>query len=230
MPDANEYLTKGGEAFEEKNYIDRPHVQNKVQTICLKKGLLEAQDSYVIKTAEGTDFLKVEKVGANKRVTSADGKESYAMIINNIRYSEINGDDSTINAPHTYIYTYKPYLENQPASEIADSGKPLFLWARIQSATEKSKKFSVSIAEHAGADGSKLALFGGERYFGTKRPDGNVLMTGLKGRGVVHEVPADFTFECQDCWRVAIGPMIDPVLVVCTLIYNDRSESPPAGQ
>lgn len=206
----------------ESRYLDEANVsEDKVMKLCLKKDMFEKPADYTVKKEDGTDIYKIVTNDRIIKITDMAG-EMKALMIHDVRFTEVNGVDSAFNLPHLYIYSSRPYVEGTKESDFVDEGNPVHFWARVHKTGmgKNEKKFELGMAEgKKGMENLNLEMFHAAAFESKLFPDDRMTFhtaTSKKGACLVNE--AKFSFECAGCYSVSVGPCVDPVLMLCAVM------------
>merc|ERR1712217_685924 len=90
-------------------------------------------------------------MGTTERIIKVNNMqgEMKALMIHDVRFTEVNGVDTSFNLPHVYIYSPNPYVEGTKESDYTDDGKPVHFWGRVHKngMGSKAKEYELALAE-----------------------------------------------------------------------------------
>lgn len=222
--DENKFLRAAALPKEKKYMDDSLRDDQNVIKLCLKKRLMEKPMNFTVKKEDGSDFCKIENGKSQMRLTNMNG-DLIGMMIHDVRMTEVNGIDATFNLPHMYIYHTRPYVDGVTDSDYVDQDdKQVFIWARIHKTSMGSKypsSFEICLAEgKKSGDNLNIEMFTGSPIELKSFSESNMALK-RHGNGAARITDADFSFECANCYNIAIAPCMDPVLVLCSIMGVD---------
>mmetsp|Transcript_110715 Transcript_110715/g.313222 ORF Transcript_110715/g.313222 Transcript_110715/m.313222 type:complete len:235 (+) Transcript_110715:63-767(+) len=210
----------GGTGFPAaKKYLDETLV-NKTgpMSLCLRKNLTKEPIEYTVKKSDGSAFCIVENSALTLRVKNPKG-DLIALMIHDVRLSEVNGIDATFNLPHMYVYALLPYADGPKESDFTDGDTPVYFWSRIHKTSMGSKCKSYEVALAGGkrtGENLNIEMFRGSAFDFKDFGEGNIAVK-WNGKGAARVTNAAFDFDCTNCYGIAVAPNVDPILVMCCL-------------
>lgn len=220
--DANAFFKPDDKREKEKKYLDDGLLDTEnVVKFCLKKDMFEKPADFTVKKEDGTEMYKIVTTDRVIKVNSIDGAMK-ALMVYDVRFTEVNGVDTAFMLPHVYIYSERPYVDGAKESDFSDDGKPMHFWARLHKTGigKKMKGFELSMAEgKKGMENLNLEMFHAAALEAKLFPDDRMAFTAATTKaGVCLVEEAKFSFDCADCYSVSIAPCVDPVLMICSVM------------
>merc|ERR1712061_833658 len=201
--------------------MDEDTVDEKVVKYCLKKEMFEKPVNYTVKKEDGTEVYNIITNDRMIKINNMRG-EMKALMIHDVRFTEVNGVDSAFNLPHLYIYSNNPYKEGAKESDFVDDGNPVHFWARVHKTGmgKNMKGFELSVAEgKKGVEKLNLEMFHAALMEMKVFPDNRMafhMANDKKGACLVED--AQFSFDCKECYCVSVGPYVDPAMILCAVM------------
>merc|ERR1712217_350496 len=148
--------------------------------------------------------------------------EMKALMIHDVRFTEVNGVDSAFNLPHVYIYSPNPYVEGTKECDFQEDGNAVHFWARLHKTGigSKMKNFELAMAEgKKGMENINLEMFHAAAIKLRIFPDERMAASsGTSRLGVCRVENASFSFDCADCYSLSSAPCVDPMLMICAIM------------
>merc|ERR1712137_764414 len=185
-----------------------------ILVLCMKEKMWSwSGDSFTIKKEDGSPFLNVKgkAISLHNKMTLLDLEDRPIAVIIRKLFSL----HSTF-----YIYSVKPYVEGQPASEeTTEDGTPLYSWATVSKILWTIPQ-SYSVCFATGND-----TYDGGSYMGSPprvfSPEMSVSDVS-SGAGAALVNRAFFQFECANSYSLTIAPGIDPALMIAFVAIKDE--------
>mmetsp|Transcript_1230 Transcript_1230/g.3482 ORF Transcript_1230/g.3482 Transcript_1230/m.3482 type:complete len:229 (-) Transcript_1230:171-857(-) len=194
-----------------EQYLDREVMnQDGVVKFRIKRDPHMQTDPMKVVTEDGKELLTVKNTAGRMYVC----KDSIpiAVLLVNVRGSEVNAVDCTCNHPHVYVYAFKPYKEGQQKLESTEDGRPLYIWARVDKTSKLSAPaFRTHMAEVKGSGNDIVEMFGEPKFCSNMLQDGRMVTRFPNGKGVCL---ADIQGED---YALSVAPGADPALMICQI-------------
>jgi hypothetical protein len=222
--DEEKFLTSHKEYV--KNCLASQLVSPSITKVCLKKdwkALVEETGEYIIKTTDGTDFLKLKENQGQTVICDMKG-DVLSVLQEELQDDHIIGCECVQQVKFLYAFAPKPFNpKNTVTSQAVVDGKPLYHWLRVHAEPTlvgKSTQFKITYAtgdmtirNHYNASEPKplMDMFTAETYTAKVRKDGRFTLKDCRSRGAVS---MDFCESESETVTVSIAPDLDAVALV----------------
>jgi hypothetical protein len=221
--DEEKFLTSPKECV--NNYLASHLVSPSITKLCLAKDwqtLVEEKGECIIKTADGTDFLKIKENQGQTVICDMKG-DVLSVLQEELQDDHIIGCECVQQVKFLYAFAPKPFNpKNTVTSQAVVDGKPLYHWLRVHAEPTlvgKCTKFLITFAagdltlrnSYTAEPKPLMDMFSAETYTAKVRKDGRFTLKDFRSRGAVS---VDFCDSESASVTVSIAPGLDAVALV----------------
>jgi len=197
--------------------------------LCLPSGALRAFNPCTVKTADGTDFVKLMPKQATMEVLANDTDDNPISVLKlqERRSFVAFNEDTDSSELHFYIYSYLPRIDCQGKEDETVDGKPLYMWARVSvgspgrcmcSGAGNEQIFTMHMASRVKVR-NNCEMFQRDQdpevYKSKSHAENALSVKKCKlGACLISEAEGAFSFECGGCHCATVAPGVDPVLMI----------------